>query len=69
VPQAPQFVPLVVRSTQVPAQSVRPVGQPEHWPATHAAPPVQAVPQAPQFCESVCRFTQLRPHITVPVAH
>lgn len=51
LPQAPQLDASVFRSTQVPAQAVRPPGQAQA-PSMHVAPPMQATPQAPQFATS-----------------
>jgi hypothetical protein len=50
-PQAPQFAGLVAVSTQVPPQSVVPVGQPQA-PPMQTLPPLQVVPQAPQLALS-----------------
>jgi len=63
--QAPQFSRLVVTSTQVPAQSVRPVGQ-AHFPPTQILPPVHLVVQLPQKFLFVRGSTQvfLRPHLS-----
>jgi hypothetical protein len=57
VPHAPQLFSSFVRSTQVPLQSVRPVGQVQ-VPAWHILPPEHLLPHAPQLSLSVWRLTQ-----------
>ncbi len=59
-PQAPQLVLLVCVFTQVPPQSVWPVGQPQR-PAVQVWPPPQRTPQAPQLRLFVCRSMQAAP--------
>jgi hypothetical protein len=70
VPQAPQFVMLVVRSTQAPLQDVSPVAQPVVQTLfTHSSPMVQRLPQPPQLRGSLVGSTHVPPHIVVPVLH
>jgi len=57
VAQAPQFLRSLLMSTQVPAQSVLPLGQRQSaW--IHALPAPQVVPQCPQFLISDPKSTQ-----------
>jgi len=56
----PQCVPLVWRSTQIPPQSVWPLGQ-VHVLLEQTRPPVHTVPQVPQLAASVAVFTQAEP--------
>lgn len=65
-PQAPQFVGLVERFTQVPAQFTVPAGQ--HFPLLHVEPPAQTTPHAPQFDGSSSTFTQAPPQLTSPAS-
>jgi hypothetical protein len=62
MPQTPQLALLEVRETQVPPQSVMPVG---HWqtPAWQVCPPAveQSAPHPPQLALLVCRLTQAPP--------
>jgi hypothetical protein len=55
--QAPQLLRSVSVSTQIPEQSVRPVGQ-VHLLAEQNLPPVHLVPQDPQLLASLVRLTQ-----------
>lgn len=48
VPHAPQFIALVIVSTQTPPQLVWPVGH-SQAPAAHESPAPQALPQLPQL--------------------
>jgi hypothetical protein len=56
VPQLPQLLKSVIRSTHAPLQFIIPLG---HWqtPPEQVMPPVHRCPQAPQLFESDCRFT------------
>jgi hypothetical protein len=56
-PQVPQWAGLLAVSTQVPPQSVWPVGQPQA-PPIQTLPPMQTVPQVPQLLPSDCVSTQ-----------
>jgi hypothetical protein len=58
VEQLPQCCASLCRLTQVPPQSLSPLGQ-THWPATHCFPPLHAFAQAPQCAASPCRSVQL----------
>jgi len=49
-PQPPQWFGSVCVLTQVPPQSVCPVGHPTQLPPTHVWPDPHAFPQVPQFC-------------------
>jgi hypothetical protein len=78
LPQLPQFVFDVWRSTQVippppippPMQAVRPVEQPiTHDPAEHIVPPGQRLPQPPQLRGSVCVFVHCTPQSVSPPPH
>jgi hypothetical protein len=70
VPQAPQFLLSVDRSTQVVPQSVSPVSQvPLHAPATQVVPRMQRMPQPPQFAGSVSVSVHDAPQRIVPVPH
>jgi hypothetical protein len=51
-PHAPQFAPLVCRSTHALPQTTSPAGH-SHAPATHDAPPGQTRPHAPQLAGSL----------------
>lgn len=57
IPQAPQCVAVLVRSTHVPLQSVVPAGQ-WHCPEMQLAPVEQALPQVPQLLASLLVLTQ-----------
>ena len=62
MPQAPQFVALWDRSTQLPAHRFEPVGHVTmHAPLLHTMPAAQVVPQAPQFFGSVVSATHTPP--------
>jgi hypothetical protein len=66
LPQAPQLLVLVLRSTQEPLQRVWPVGQP-HTPFVQLCPLGHKLPQAPQLVASVFRSVQVQqPHLVVP---
>jgi len=54
--------------TQVPMQSVRPLGHSQE-PSAHICPAGQAVPHMPQFAASVITFTQTPPQSVVSVGH
>lgn len=67
---APQFVTLVVGSTQLwPHWVSAPQPAAEHAPCAQTWPEGHAVPQAPQFCASDFVSTQLAPHIERPDMH
>jgi hypothetical protein len=64
-PQLPQLLLFDFRSTQAPAQLVRPaLHVAVHVPRLHACPVGQVTPQAPQFTGSLSRFTQTPLHIS-----
>ncbi len=65
VPQAPQFVALVVRFTHTPAQLLIPVAQ-AHWPPLHTRLPPQVCWQNPQLFLSVPKSTQELPQRASP---
>jgi hypothetical protein len=78
VPQAPQLVPLVCVSTQVPLPPKKPPrpATPPHLvsfagqlqaPSLHVEPEGQTVPQAPQSSALVARSTHTGPHCVCPV--
>jgi hypothetical protein len=79
VPQAPQFLALVERLTQVeiiiplgpiPVQRVRFDAQPAtHVPPVHVVPGAQRMPHAPQLTLSLCVSAQVAPHCESPAAH
>ncbi len=79
VPQAPQFLALVERLTQVeiiiplgpiPVHRVRFDAQPAtHVPPVHVVPGAQRMPQAPQLELSLCVSAQVAPHCESPAAH
>jgi hypothetical protein len=60
VPHMPQLLLLVVRSTQMPLQSEKPLGHLQ-VPAWHVSPPVHVVPHLPQSVVLVCRSTHAVP--------
>jgi hypothetical protein len=64
LPHAPQFVALVVVSTQRPPQSMRPAGHAEQTPAVQVPVAAHMLPHAPQLLMSVCVLTQAPPHTT-----
>jgi hypothetical protein len=64
-PQAPQFVALVLRSAQIPAQSVVPVGHAQ-LPFEQTRLPKQTCEQKPQLVLSVRRSTHAFPHFASP---
>lgn len=61
VPQAPQLLLSLFRSTHVPPHRTCPVGHPDpaawHTPLWHSCPCGQGFPHRPQFRRSVCKFT------------
>jgi hypothetical protein len=62
LPQAPQFVRLVFRSTHEPLHSASPGGQSSRQaPAAHTWPTAQGTPQRPQFRGSLASATQALP--------
>lgn len=65
-PQLPQFVTLVLTSTQVPLQSKNPFGHVLQTPPTQTLPGGQVCPQVPQLLASVFKFTQLPAQFTKP---
>jgi hypothetical protein len=69
-PQAPQFARSVLRVTQLPAQSVCPVGHVvTHAPETQTCPETQTRPQAPQFAGSRPVDTHTAPQAVCPDGH
>jgi hypothetical protein len=68
LPHAPQLLELVLRSMQLPEQSLWPFGQ-AHCPAEQYFPPLQTLPHAPQLVESLCRSAQMPLHRSRPAAH
>ncbi len=69
-PHPPQFVWLCVTSTQLPEQSMAPVGQTlVQTPALQTCPLLQVTPQAPQFLTSAEVERQTPPQSWVPEAH
>src|SRR4051812_41820647 len=70
VAQVPQCFASLVRSAQLPLQSVNPwlhmLPTGVHWPATHGTPTPHTVPQAPQFFGSLFLSTQKLPHLVLP---
>src|SRR3954469_22083631 len=71
-PHAPQLLLSLVRSTQVPPQSVSPASHASagafvvvaaHAPCWQVCPSPQATSHGPQNIGSVCRSTQRRPHL------
>jgi hypothetical protein len=79
VPQAPQFLALVERLTQVEiviprgliaVHRVRFDAQPAtHIPPVHVVPGAQRMPHAPQLALSLCVSAQVAPHCESPAAH
>jgi hypothetical protein len=70
LPHAPQFAPLLARSTHPLGQRVKPIGH-AHAPPTHASPGPHDAPHAPQLATSLCRSTQPAPfsHADCPSGH
>jgi hypothetical protein len=58
----PQWAGSIVRSTQIPLQSVVPPGHPQ-VPLLHCMPPVHLFPHDPQLSMLFVSFTQVPPHI------
>jgi hypothetical protein len=77
LPQAPQFLAFVVRSTQAFMHCVCPAAQPiEHAPPTHVVPPRHTFAHAPQLRGSTCvsvhwpaHCTSLPLHAQEPLTH
>jgi hypothetical protein len=68
VPHIPQFAGSVVRSVQVPAQSVAGAVHP-HMPPAHTSLAVQAMPHMPQLAGSFDGLEQVPLHGLSPIAH
>ena len=68
LPQLPQLVRSVAVLTQLPPQSVCPVGHPQRPPA-HITPGAHWLPQVPQLLVSLARLTQPLGHWACPVGH
>jgi hypothetical protein len=66
--QSPQCAGSLASETQMPPQSVWPLGQP-HDPAAHTNPGLQVSPQPPQLDGSVAASTHEPPHGTRPEGH
>lgn len=68
--QAPQLALSDVRSTQPPAQGLRPVEHPAtHVPELHTKLAAQPFPQAPQLAALVFRLTQVPLQAVMPTGH
>jgi hypothetical protein len=69
LPQAPQFIALVARSTQAPPQLVVPPAQVPctQAPAEQIVPLAQALPHEPQLATSALRSTHDEPQAMRPV--
>src|SRR5690349_15286525 len=69
LPHSPQWLALVFKSTQAPAQKVRPSGHTQPLAPAHMLPPVHAAPHAPQWSTSESRSTQRLSQTSCPGGH